>query len=426
MRRLIALLPLTSLAACGGGGGGGGNLQTLSTTAITPPSGTAGTSSSSTTGAAGSFVSPTAAKTYAGVGATQSLDYKTDSRVTAGQQALVYAGNATTVRNSPISVTYDPRDAIFTLAITDANSGATTSTRFQDAANRTNFGGATEPQWGVLNLNNASIRYLQAGTGNPTSPYGASGNGYVDPGTNSTPPTGESGASIDATSFFYEVPGSTTKYVTYAGYIRNKASFSQATVNGATVSVDSYHIERGAFAYGELTPISSVPTTGTASYTGAMLATMIDNPLLDRNSTSPNYFQWISGTSKLDVNFGSGTVGLSLNGRVSAPQIDQYTAPTTTVVPAGATFTATGSGNINLTGTGGFTGSMTSASISGVTSGAGVTGVSGGVQTLNVAGSSINGAFYGPAAEEVGGGFRVVGGTPDQRIDIMGTFTGAK
>ncbi|WP_173203779.1 transferrin-binding protein-like solute binding protein [Sphingopyxis sp. BSNA05] len=41
-----------------------------------------------------------------------------------------------------------------------------------------------------------------------------------------------------------------------------------------------------------------------------------------------------------------------------------------------------------------------------------------------IAGSSINGAFYGPDAEELGGGYRIVGGTPDERIDILGTFVG--
>ena len=40
--------------------------------------------------------------------------------------------------------------------------------------------------------------------------------------------------------------------------------------------------------------------------------------------------------------------------------------------------------------------------------------------------SSIDGSFYGPNAVEVGGSFRIVGGVPDQRVDILGAFTGAK
>ncbi|MDB5710610.1 MAG: transferrin binding protein-like solute binding protein, partial [Sphingomonas bacterium] len=45
---------------------------------------------------------------------------------------------------------------------------------------------------------------------------------------------------------------------------------------------------------------------------------------------------------------------------------------------------------------------------------------------LVIAGSSIDGAFDGPNGEELGAGFRIVGGTPDQRIDILGVLTGKK
>ena len=89
---------------------------------------------------------------------------------------------------------------------------------------------------------------------------------------------------------------------------------------------------------------------------------------------------------------------------------------------------------------------MTSASFGSTTNGA-PTGVA-------IAGSTLNGAFYGPGGSpdkiEVGGGFRVVGGTgeevllsvptfsmyeartrvvggtPDQRIDIVGSFAAAR
>ena len=43
-----------------------------------------------------------------------------------------------------------------------------------------------------------------------------------------------------------------------------------------------------------------------------------------------------------------------------------------------------------------------------------------------IAGSSIDGAFYGPNGVELGGGYRIVGGTPDERIDILGTFVGQR
>jgi hypothetical protein len=83
---------------------------------------------------------------------------------------------------------------------------------------------------------------------------------------------------------------------------------------------------------------------------------------------------------------------------------------------AGATFAAAGSGRVDLVNAGGFLGQINSASLTfgGITN------------NLIIAGSSIDGAFYGPTAQEVGGGFRIVGGTPDQRIDILGVFTGAR
>jgi allophanate hydrolase subunit 1 len=43
---------------------------------------------------------------------------------------------------------------------------------------------------------------------------------------------------------------------------------------------------------------------------------------------------------------------------------------------------------------------------------------------VNIGGSSINGSFFGPVAQEVGGGYRIVGGTPDERVDILGVFIG--
>jgi hypothetical protein len=94
---------------------------------------------------------------------------------------------------------------------------------------------------------------------------------------------------------------------------------------------------------------------------------------------------------------------------------DAYTSQTH-VLDAGATFNASASGSIDLINKGGFSGQVGSASFT-----------QGGTTTqVNIAGSSIDGAFYGPNAQEVGGGFRVVGGTPDQRIDILGAFTGKK
>ncbi len=425
MRNYLVAVSLLALAACSGG-----ETQTAGGTAVT-----GGTTGSGTTPVATDqyteFAAPTSAHTYTGIGGTQKFTYNTDDRIGAGQQSQLYAGNATTVRDSGISVTYDPRDGIYTLAVADSKSGAGTSIRFQDPAHRTDFGGAKEPQWGVPNLDlptDRNVRYLEVGTGT----------GVIYPGTNTIPASGESGSSTDVTTLFFEVPGTTTKYVGYAGYIRNRISTGQATVGTVAHNTETYDIERGAFAFGALTAQGSVPKTGTGQYVGSLLATMVNNPTLD-TTDNPTYFQWISGTSTVNVDFGASKVDLAFNGTVSNPQVDQYTVfPGQTAqvaIPGGSTFTATGTAAIDLVKTGGFAGTITEATFKNTAG-----------QTLQhllppatvqqntkaegvIAGSSVNGAFYGPGGTidktEVGGGFRIVGGTPDQRIDITGAFTGA-
>lgn len=412
------------LAACGGGAGAG------------PES--AG-SVSAVTGSGdiyGEFVKPTAARTYVGVGGNQHYSYTTDDRNCCDQQAQLYGGSSSTVRGSTIAVTYDPRDATFTLKIADEGaSGASVSTRFQDPANRTNFGGSVQPQWGTPNLldtaaakqyANPNIQYLQAGDGDPLSPYRASGTGAISYGTPDTPPNGTDGSSYQSTTFFYEKPGSSTKYVTLGGYLANRLSFNKIQVGGADVFQDSWKLDRGAFAFGIFTDNSAVPITGTASYSGNMLGTMVYNPTMDDPNPSPTFFQWLTGTSKVTVDFGAKSVQLALAGVVLAPSIDRFTTPQTAYITAGSTFAGNGSATIDLVQKGGFTGSFqggswTFAAPTGATFADGKSSVA-----VNVVGSSIDGAFYGPKADEVGGGFRVVGGVPDQRVDILGAFTGKK
>lgn len=440
MRTLIVLMAATALSACGGGG-----TNSSGTVAVGGSGSGTGTGGTATTNSSpyAEFKTPTVARTFAGVGGSQVFEYTTDNRTPTngttglvgfqGQQASTYASNASTVRSSNISLTYDPRDAIFTLSVTDPRSGAAARTRFQDPASRTNFGGSTEPQWGTNNFatftgvgQNQNIRILQAGDGDPRSPYGSSGGGFVNPGNNTTPPTGTTGSSYQSTTFFYEVPGTTTNYVSVAGYLRNDLRWIDTSVSGATISQSIWHLERGAFAYGIQTEANAVPKTGTGTYTGNMIATMVFNPTIDGPTARdpitggdlPTYFQWISGRATTTVNFANNQVGLSLSGVVGAPQYDLLTSPQRSTIAAGTTFTATGTATINMVTTGGFTGTFTSASFGSTTNGAN--------PNVNVIGSSIDGTFYGPAAEEVGGGFRIVGGVPDQRVDIVGAFTGKK
>jgi hypothetical protein len=403
MRNLLLLATAIPLAACGGGTG----VQTVGGTA--PPTG------SPTPTPTTSFVNPTEAKTYTGLGVVQHYEYNTrsDGDVQSGQ---LYAGDANTVRDSGISVTYDPRDAIFDITISRPKGIVSVAgARFQDPVHRTDFGGAREPQAGVPELATAKqIQYLQSGSGtgnllNPASPGYPAGSDYA---------VGDQGYSSTTSTFFYQKPGTTTKYVTYAGFVRNTLSVSQQTDVGSTTPYlrNTYSLDRAAFVFGEQTSNSAVPRSGTGTYTGDMLATVVFNPLLDTDPGTGSYLQWIDGSQTTQVDFGTLAVTTTMNGKLTAPTRDAY-SDYGSGLAAGTDFHATATSTIDLAGRGGFTGTVNSACFAAACNAG---------NALTIAGSSVDGAFYGPNADEIGAGFRIVGGTPDQRIDILGTFTGKK
>ena len=375
-----------------------------------PPAGTPTPTSPTPTPAAASFVNPVEAKTYAGLGSVQHYEYSTRSDENR-QRGQLYAGDANTVRDSGISVTYDPRDAIFEVSISRPKGIVNTGPmRFQDPIHRTDFGGLKEPQAGVPQIDAAKqIQYLQAGSGSGDIVSGGDNGHYV---------VGAALYSSTFQTFFYQKPGTTTKYVTYAGFVRNSQTVAKITdpITLASYLKNTYSFDRAAFAYGEQTPNSAVPKTGTATFTGDMLATMVYNPLPDTDVTASTYFQWIDGSQTTSVDFGTLKVTTNLTGTVRAPTFDAYTTQAF-AMPNGSTFTASATSLIDLVSKGGFTGTFSSACFA-ATCTAG--------NSLLIAGSSLDGGFYGPNGEEIGAGFRIVGGKPDQRIDILGTFTGHK
>lgn len=424
MKRFLVGLPvLALLAACGGGGGAGpqtiGGLGSVSAPAGSGGSTGTGSGTGVSTGGLGgvsssasagtnTLLNPTAAKTYNAISALQSYRYRTASNAT-GQYGQLYQGNASTVRNPTTTIAYDPRDAIFVVTIKDDAAGIDQTLRFQDPVHRTDFDGAYRPQWGVPDLTVSGVAYLQAG--------GASGT-IIESGTNQTPLDGAPGATSNIATFFHQRPGTNTSHVTFAGYVRNNIGFASVTPSGggAAFKETTSTLERGAFVFGDATARDQVPTRGTGNYTGAFIGTMINNPTGDDLAPLSDYFQWIGGTSTVGVDFGAGTMSLALSGRVGAPFIDRNTTGGS-AVPGGASFTASGSGRVDMARTGGFTGTFGSASFSFPSGAATAT------QTVDIAGSSIDGTFYGPNAVEVGGGFRIVGAVPDQRVDILGSFT---
>ncbi|WP_164089069.1 transferrin-binding protein-like solute binding protein [Sphingorhabdus sp. YGSMI21] len=414
MRLLILLASTTMLAACGGAGP-----QSAGSSA--PPTG--GTGSGSGSGTEHTFVDPTEAKTYTAVGSSHSYQSTVLDPGANGQQRTVrqttqisqlYQGDATTVRNSSLTIAYDPRDAIFNVSFTNGLAGTSGASRFQDPLHRTDFGGAVEPQVGTPNLgsnlwNIPGVQYLESGASNNVVQAGvltgASAEFLFDLIDR------EQAGSYDATTFFYQLPGTDTQYVTFAGYLRNKASVSYDGDTGLTTQVST--LERGAFAYGQITSNDNVPTSGTGTFDGTMLATMVFNDQPDITGNRDTYMQWIAGNASTSVNFGANTFSLSLDGSVGAPTFDGTSGQHS--VLEGARFFANGGGDINLVSAGGFFGQFNEAWFVNPDSSR---------LDLVIAGSSINGAFYGPDAEELGGGYRIVGGTPDERIDILGTFVG--
>ena len=432
MKKLIAALPLLSLAACGGAG-----LETVGSNAA--PVGSSGTTPPSAS-EAHSFVKPTATKTYQAVGAAHSLGYNliddyrygkktilvdgtsvltrdNDSRrlLDQGRGAELYVSEVGTVRSGAITVTYDPKNAIYEVVMNLGN--VKNTARFQDPAHHTAFGGTSEPQAGVPNFEV---------TGQSNAQWRDKGVQYYElfQGTDQN---------YDATTFFAELPGTSTKYVTYAGYVRNfiakgdEVTLEDNDLRVLTRATARRQFDRAAFVFGENTPISDVPKSGTARYSGNMIASMIVNPTMDDPDRLPSYFQWMGGTAEVNVNFGTSSVTTSLSGTTLAPFDDrgpvlspsaglENRLPGDTVIPAGATFTASGTATIDLVGKGGFTGGFDQA---GFTWNGGTSG-----HDIDIVGSSLTGAFYGPKAAEVGGAFRIVGGVPDQRVDVLGSFTG--
>lgn len=400
MRKVLGLLPFLALSACGGGGGAGP--QTVAT--IPVPATSSGTGSTGTTGGSGttvgapgtggagggvaaggstggtttttSFLTANPAKTYDAIGGASSLQRKDTSSL--------YQGNAATAKQVSGTIAYDPRDGIFTLKIDDTKAGVTTDLRFQDPFHQTDFNGNLRPQSGVPNL--PGFSYLES--------LGAT--------------------ATDLSTFFYQRPGAATVHVTLAGYVRNNITPGDDTP-------DIY--ERGAFVFGDKTPLSQLPATGAASYTGGFLATMVNNPTLDSATPITTMYQWVAGDSAINVNFGAQSFTLALSGTVRPSGAANVT------FGDGTAFFANGSGSIDLLRNGGFAGAFQNACFVAACGSANSIAVQFGQVTpgSNVTGaSSIDGTFYGPGGVNVGGSFRIIGGVPDQRVDITGAFTGAK
>ncbi len=370
--RLAALsLPLLSLAACGGAGAGGvptgfGAPPPVATPTPTPPP-------TSTTPNQANLFDVSTTTSFDAVGALQSLK-------TSPEKGTLYMGNASTVATPSGTITYNPRDGIFTVALSDAKAGVAKTINFQDPAHRADADGARSGSYQVPLL--PGFNYLQA----------------LDEKAQFT--------------FFYQRPGTTGSFVSLAGFERSELDKDTGEFTAA----------QGVFVFGTRTATIQTPERGTGTYDGQFLASMVGD---QRGGTAPA-LQWINGTSSVAVDFAARSVALSLNGVVGpAYRNDMLVDNSTLAIGSGATFTATGSANW-AQGVNAFAGRFSSAAFgSGSTvTAVDFTSVSAGTGVAGA--SSIDGTFYGPTANNVGGNFRIVGGIPNQRVDILGAFVGAK
>ena len=376
MRGTLALLslPLLSLAACGGGG----SVNSLGT--VSPPAGNGGGFGDTPTPSGqepAQFLDVATETTFNALGSFQSIKIDKESG------GILYQGNASTPGGPSGTITYDPRDGVFELVLSDSKAGLSRNIRFQDPAHRTDSDNGARPIYEVPNWD--GFNYL-----------------HVD---------NSSQGSFDRGEFFYQRPGTTTKYVTLAGFVYR---FEDANTDLT---------EHGAMVFGNPTSYLQVPIKGSGHYEGDFMATMT-NQDYDLGGALP-IFQWISGSSTVDVDFGNSTVDLNVSGVVGpAFKDDTAVGDLALNIPSGSTFTAAGTATLEGLNAG-FAGEFSSASFKTPQENISIDFTSVNPDTSAAGASSIDGQFYGPNAAELGGNFRIVGGIPDQRVDIHGAFTGA-
>lgn len=365
--RVVVLAPLLALAACGSSGGG----VAESAGTIAPPISTV-TPPSSPTSTKANMLDASATTTFDAVGALQSLSVD-------DKGAELYRGDASTVDAPSGTISYNPRDGIFTLALSDAAAGVTRNITFQDPAHRATADSARNGEYEVPLL--AGFNYLQA----------------LDGDANLT--------------FFYKRP-TNGSFVSLGG-------FERATLDTKT---GAYEAEQGVFVFGDRTPGLAMPLTGAGHFDGEFLATMVG-----QEGNTAGVLQWISGTSAVDADFAKRTLSLSVDGTVGPGYVkDTQIADANLAIAPGTAFSAQGSASWTSTSTA-FSGKFSSAGFVTSTNQAipvDFTPVSAGTTTAGA--SSIDGTFYGPATQNVGGNFRIVGGVPNERFDILGAFTAAK
>ncbi len=330
------------------------------------------------------MLTETVTTNYSGMGGSRQVDERVSPT---GVRTEEFLATTSPVTPSQISVVFEPTNATFRLRIQQPAGGVVADSVFDDPLFRTAFGGTRAPQAGTPDLPNFS--YLQRGP-TPSIPD-------------------------EVVTFFYENPGTRTRFVTLAGFVRNTAVVPATVTAGTAATQGLYTRERSAFVFGTPTPASRVPTTGSGTFNGGLLATAIYNTEIDSAPSIRSRTEWISGTATVAVNFAQNSINIALSGTFTATN-DAFEGSTGGLAAynssnAGRSFSATGVASFGSDRPG-FAGNISSLAVGG--------------RTVPVAVGILNGSLYGSRAEEIGGNFRIVGGGADQRVDIIGGFTGAR
>ncbi len=325
--------------------------------------------------------------------------------------ASFYEGSQPVDASSEVTVDFNPRDAVYQIV---AKTGSIdTNLRWQDPKHRTVF-----------------QQTLVPGTSTQSPIAGLSNYRYAESAPSESVDTDTLNARStkrDVATIFVRNAGTTgalTQYVTIAGFVQQKYSekeivrFSSLTQRVVGVEFET-DIARSVFAFGINTPYKDIPKSGTASYSGDMYAHVIISPRIDTppdhiRIRDDNDMRTLLGTSASTVDFGSGKITLTLAGNIIGFAGDNRA------------FAATGAMDIFRPDTrkegdpSRFTGAISSWSLGNYNA----TGAGG--TTVPTAASTIEGGFFGPKDQEIGGAFRIIGNRPDERIDILGAFTGKK
>ena len=205
----------------------------------------------------------------------------------------------------------------------------------------------------------ATGTYTLRDTGNPalTSTFGPANISGSDAAF--TYYSKSSGSTVETFRLLNKGPGNPSIALTYVQYGQWRRA---TTTSGVTSTNDTYVV------FGTKTPASAVPHSGSATY-----STVLDGTYVNKNGVYE-----VDGAGSLTANFGGGTIG--------------YSATLTGTREGGGTNIAFGT----LTGTGSIAYASSGFRGTGVTNGSGYK-------------LDVNGNFYGPAYQEIGGIFHLTG-----------------